>query len=78
MFNVDDWANRGVGVLRACGRAGDRAEIACTPWARVTWNAGDRRFLAIARERYGWTIGLFPLQPPRSDKEEPGYRLGIA
>ena len=39
MFNVDDWAARGVGALRACGKAGDRPEITCTPWARSTWNA---------------------------------------
>ena len=24
MVNVDDWNNRGVGALRACGKAGDR------------------------------------------------------
>ncbi|MGH3645626.1 MAG: glycoside hydrolase family 76 protein [Micromonosporaceae bacterium] len=42
MYNVDDWANRGVGALRACGKAGDRPEIACTPWARTTWNAWSR------------------------------------
>jgi hypothetical protein len=24
--------NRGIGMLRACGKAGDRPEIACTPW----------------------------------------------
>ncbi|MDQ7905574.1 glycoside hydrolase family 76 protein [Phytohabitans sp. ZYX-F-186] len=46
MFNVDDWANLGVGALRACGKAGDRPEIACTAWARTTWNAGDRRTAA--------------------------------
>ncbi|TDV47775.1 glycoside hydrolase family 76 protein [Actinophytocola oryzae] len=43
MFNVDDWNNRGVGALRACGKAADRPEIACTPWARSNWNAWDRR-----------------------------------
>jgi predicted alpha-1,6-mannanase (GH76 family) len=46
MYNVDDWGNLGVGALRACGKAGDRAEIACTPWARTTWNAGNRRTAA--------------------------------
>src|SRR5262249_18283471 len=30
MYNNDDWANLGVGALRACGKAGDRPEIACT------------------------------------------------
>jgi predicted alpha-1,6-mannanase (GH76 family) len=43
MYNADDWANRGIGALRACGKAGDRDEIACTEWARTTWNAADRR-----------------------------------
>lgn len=42
MYNVDDWANQGVGALRACGKAGDRPEIACTPWARSNWNAWSR------------------------------------
>ncbi|MFD1146640.1 glycoside hydrolase family 76 protein [Saccharothrix hoggarensis] len=46
MFNVDDWANRGVGALRACGKASDRPDIACTAWARTTWNAHDRRTAA--------------------------------
>ncbi len=43
MYNVDGWNNLGVGALRACGKAGDRPEIACTQWARSTWNAGNRR-----------------------------------
>ena len=42
MYNVDDWNNRGVGAVRACGKAVDRADIACTAWARTTWNAGSR------------------------------------
>jgi hypothetical protein len=46
MFNVDDWNNRGVGALRACGKAADRPEISCTAWARSTWNAGNRRTAA--------------------------------
>jgi predicted alpha-1,6-mannanase (GH76 family) len=32
MFNIDD--GQRVGALRACGKAGNRAEIACTPWFR--------------------------------------------
>ena len=61
MFNVDDWANRGVGLLRACGKAGDRPEIACTAWARVTWNAGDRRTAAATGLMgfYNQGTGLF-------------------
>ncbi|MCF3965332.1 glycoside hydrolase family 76 protein [Streptomyces fuscigenes] len=39
MYNVDDWANTGVGALRACGQASGQPEIACTSWARVNRNA---------------------------------------
>ncbi|WP_093782695.1 glycoside hydrolase family 76 protein [Actinacidiphila guanduensis] len=42
MQNVDDWNNDGVGAVRACGKAGDRPDIACTAWARTTWNAWSR------------------------------------
>lgn len=61
MYNVDDWNNRGVGVLRACGKAGDRTEIACTSWARSTWNAWDRRTAAATAlmTRYDRSTGLF-------------------
>ncbi|WP_328540693.1 glycoside hydrolase family 76 protein [Streptomyces sp. NBC_00344] len=45
MFNVDDWNTLGVGSLRACGKAAG-GSIACTAWARTTWNAGDRRTAA--------------------------------
>jgi predicted alpha-1,6-mannanase (GH76 family) len=40
MYNVDDWNNVGVGALRACGQVS--GSIACTSWARTTWNAGSR------------------------------------
>jgi hypothetical protein len=61
MYNVDDWNNRGVGATRACGKAGDRAEIACTAWARTTWNAGTRRTAAATglMEYYDTSTGLF-------------------
>lgn len=44
MYNVDDWNTQGVGALRACGQVA--GSIACTGWARTTWNAGDRRTAA--------------------------------
>ncbi|MFD5544049.1 glycoside hydrolase family 76 protein [Streptomyces sp. NPDC127079] len=61
MYNVDDWNNLGVGALRACGKAGDRAEIACTPWARATWNAGEPRTAAATALMafYDYGTGLF-------------------
>ena len=61
MYNVDDWAARGVGALRACGKAGDRPELTCTSWARTTWNAGDRRTAAATAlmMRFDRGTGLF-------------------
>ncbi|MFD7709212.1 glycoside hydrolase family 76 protein [Streptomyces sp. NPDC059786] len=61
MYNVDDWNHDGVGALRACGRAGDRTEIACTPWARTTWNAYSRPTAAATAlmQFYDNSTGLF-------------------
>jgi predicted alpha-1,6-mannanase (GH76 family) len=42
MYNVDDWNNVGVGALRACGQVTGSTAIACTAWARTTWNAWSR------------------------------------
>ncbi|WP_371543431.1 glycoside hydrolase family 76 protein [Streptomyces sp. NBC_00554] len=61
MYNVDDWGNLGVGALRACGKAGDRPEIACTTWARTTWNAYSRPTAAATAlmQSYNNSTGLF-------------------
>ncbi|MEU4196369.1 glycoside hydrolase family 76 protein [Kribbella sp. NPDC026611] len=61
MFNVDDWNNLGVGALRVCGKAGNRADIACSPWARTRWNAWDRRTAAATAlmQDYNLSTGLF-------------------
>ena len=60
-YNVDDWNTNGVGALRACGKAGNRAEISCTAWARSTWNAWDRRTAAATglMTRFDRATGLF-------------------
>ncbi|HEV2634998.1 MAG TPA: glycoside hydrolase family 76 protein [Actinocrinis sp.] len=39
MYNVDNPSAHGVGAVRACGKAGDRADVACTPWLRSTTHA---------------------------------------
>ena len=61
MYNVDNWNTNGVGVVRACGKAGDRVEITCTGWARTTWNAGERRTAGATglMEFYNTSTGLF-------------------
>lgn len=40
MYNVDNPSGHQVGALRACGKAGNRSAIACTPWARSTVASG--------------------------------------
>lgn len=61
MYNVDDWSTAGVGALRACGKAGDRPEIACTGWARNDRNAGSRSTAAATALMMLWDrdTGLF-------------------
>ncbi len=41
MYNIDDAQNRGIGAVRACGKAGNRDETACTPWTRPKVNCND-------------------------------------
>ncbi|MET9222107.1 glycoside hydrolase family 76 protein [Streptomyces sp. NPDC003300] len=57
MYNVDDWNTSGVGALRACGKAGDRPEIACTQWARSNWNAWSRSTAAATALMMKWDRG---------------------
>ncbi|MFI6424895.1 glycoside hydrolase family 76 protein [Promicromonospora sp. NPDC050880] len=61
MYNVDDWGTAGVGALRACGKAADRAEIACTGWARNDRNAWSRSTEAATALMMLWDqdTGLF-------------------
>lgn len=61
MYNNDDWAGRGVGALRACARPVNQQSIACTTWARTTWNAWDRRTAATTAlmQFYDNGTGLF-------------------
>jgi len=61
MFNNDDWAARGIGALRACAKPHDRPDIACTVWARTTWNAYDGRTAAATglMQYYRNDTGLF-------------------
>jgi predicted alpha-1,6-mannanase (GH76 family) len=61
MYNVDNWSNDGVGALRACGKAGNRTEVACTAWARTTWNAGTPATAAATAlmMNYNTGTGLF-------------------
>ena len=40
MYNVDNPSAYGVGAVRACGKAGNRVDIVCTPWLRSTVHAG--------------------------------------
>ncbi|EWM18047.1 glycosyl hydrolase [Kutzneria sp. 744] len=61
MFNVDDWNDNGVGLLRACAQAAGGTAITCTDWRRTTWNANDRRAAAATAlmEDYDNGTGLF-------------------
>ncbi len=59
MYNNDDWADHGVGVLRACAQV--TGHVTCTSWTRTTWNAGNRRTAAATAEMefYDYRTGLF-------------------
>src|SRR5262249_37476966 len=61
MFNVDDWNNNGIGLLRTCAQPAGTTAITCTDWRRTTWNAYDRRTAAATAlmEDYNLGTGLF-------------------
>jgi uncharacterized protein YyaL (SSP411 family) len=60
-FNVDDWANNGVGLLRACAQPAGTSSITCTDWRRITRNYYDRRTAAATAlmQDYNLGTGLF-------------------
>lgn len=35
MFGIDSRQDHRIGAVRACGKASDRSEVTCTPWARM-------------------------------------------
>ena len=41
LFKIDNRDSREIGALRACGKAGNRREIECTPWVRSGRNCGS-------------------------------------
>ena len=43
MYSIDSPLAEQVGVVRACGKAGDRTDMVCTPWLRSTTHASDSR-----------------------------------
>jgi predicted alpha-1,6-mannanase (GH76 family) len=61
LFNVDDWGNQGIGLVRACGKAGDRADVTCTGWYHTTRDAGEPRTAAATAlmEFYDPNTGLW-------------------
>jgi hypothetical protein len=58
MYNADNPSARGVGALRACGKAGDRVEIACTAWARPTTHAGTPTAASATALMQYWNTGI--------------------
>ena len=40
MYNIDNPSAGQTGVVRACGKAGNRTDIACTPWEKATVGTG--------------------------------------
>ena len=64
MYTVDDLAAHHIGAVRACGKAGDRQEIACSPWFHTTANSENRVDAAatalMGKYDYGkglWEVG---------------------
>jgi len=58
MFNADNPSALGVGAVRACGKAGNRVEIACTQWARPTTHAGTPTAASATALMQYWIPGI--------------------
>jgi len=54
MYNIDSPLTEQVGVVRACGKAGDRTDTVCTPWLRSTTHASDSRSAAATALAQQW------------------------
>ena len=54
MYNIDSPLTEQVGAIRACGKAGDRTDIVCTPWLRSTTHASDSRSASATALAQQW------------------------
>ena len=55
MYNVDNWSNNTEGLLRVCGKAGNRPDIACSSWARSDRSGKAVKIMPLGDSiTYGW------------------------
>ena len=64
MYNIDNPSAGQTGVVRACGKAGNRTDIACTPWEKASIGSGTAADSAEALAAY-WnpSTGLWDSGP---------------
>ena len=64
MYNIDNPSAGQTGVIRACGKAGNRTDIACTPWEKASIGSGTAADSAEALAAY-WnpSTGLWDSGP---------------
>ncbi|GAA3297083.1 hypothetical protein GCM10020295_28650 [Streptomyces cinereospinus] len=76
MYDVDDWGDQGIGALRACGRARNRPEIACTPWAGADWNASTEPATRAAQttRHPKQRVAAFPSRGDPGGRQPAGHR----